>query len=79
MVPNPPEVLARIPSKQQVTLKFDEGISENGPITAYRIVVICGLAEVDEDLLDSYYNAEKKGLSYYITASLEPDVSLRIF
>ncbi|KAJ1526242.1 hypothetical protein ONE63_009398 [Megalurothrips usitatus] len=79
MTPNEPVIVRKMIPKGQVVIKFEEGISENGPITGYRIVVLCGLAEFDPELLDSYYNAEKKGLSYYITASLDAEAYKREF
>ncbi|KAK3914589.1 Putative tyrosine-protein kinase Wsck [Frankliniella fusca] len=71
-IPNEPEIVQKYLSDGQIVIRFNEGVSENGPITGYRIVVICGIAEFDQELLDSYYNAEKKGLPYYIAASLGP-------
>ncbi|KAE8747457.1 hypothetical protein FOCC_FOCC005788 [Frankliniella occidentalis] len=71
-IPNEPEIIQKLVSEGQILIKFTEGMSENGPVTGYRVVVICGIADFEPDLLDSYYNAEKKGLPYYIAASLGP-------
>lgn len=75
MTPDEPTIVEKNEEQGQIFIKIHEGASDNGPISGYRIVVICGLAEFDQDLLDSYYNAESKGLSYYISAELGPDVS----
>ncbi|KDR15852.1 putative tyrosine-protein kinase Wsck isoform X2 [Zootermopsis nevadensis] len=70
--PEVPRILRR--DKGQILVQLSPVINENGPITAYRIVVVyeAGREAFRKDLLKSFHEAEFEGLSYYIAAELKP-------
>jgi hypothetical protein len=72
--PEVPRVLRR--EKGQLVVQLPPVVNENGPITAYRIVVVykAGHEAFRKDMLKSFHEAESEGLSYYIAAELDPQV-----
>jgi hypothetical protein len=74
--PEVPKILKR--DKGQIVVQLSPAVNENGPITAYRIVVVyeVGHGAFRKDMLKSFNEAESEGLSYYIAAELEPEVRL---
>jgi hypothetical protein len=69
-----PRIIKR--DKGQVTVELSPVVNENGPITAYRVVVVYedGRSSFREDMLKSYQEAVSEGLPYYIAAELDPQV-----
>jgi hypothetical protein len=72
--PELPRILRR--DKGQAVVQLSPAVNENGPITAYRIVVVyeTGRQAFRQDMLKSFHEAELEGLSYYIAAELDPQV-----
>lgn len=58
----------------QVVIKFSQATSDNGPITGYRVIVTCSIAQLNEEIMPNYYDAMKKGITYYVAAQLGSDV-----
>ncbi|XP_049953993.1 putative inactive tyrosine-protein kinase Wsck [Schistocerca serialis cubense] len=70
--PDVPEIISRHNGRMNVRLS--PAFSENGPISAYRIIVLEGKNfAFDENLLKSYEEAQKDGSPYYIAAELKPE------
>nr|CAD7590676.1 unnamed protein product [Timema genevievae] len=71
--PELPTILKR--DEGQITIKVVPTLNDNGPITAYHIVVIDGgsQASYSPEMLLPYQNATNKGLSFYIAAELKPE------
>nr|CAD7397889.1 unnamed protein product [Timema poppensis] len=71
--PEVPTILKR--DEGQITIKVVPTLNDNGPITAYHIVVIDGgsQASYSPEMLLPYQNATSKGLSFYIAAELKPE------
>ncbi|XP_069693188.1 putative inactive tyrosine-protein kinase Wsck [Periplaneta americana] len=67
--------------KTQMVIELQEASNENGPISAYHIVVIYGggLVAFSPDMLKSYEEANKEGLQYYIAAELPPETLKDVF
>ncbi|XP_057651345.1 putative inactive tyrosine-protein kinase Wsck [Diorhabda carinulata] len=65
----------------QIDVKLLPTPNNNGPITAYKVIVINEDAkqDFDETILTSYNEANRNGLSYYITAELTPKEINNIF
>lgn len=74
--PSEPEVIGH--SKGQLKIRLNKGENENGPITAYRIVVIenSRYSILDKNLLKPFSEAKQEGLPYYIAAEIAPEVRL---
>ena len=60
--------------KDQIIIHLEPVINEYGPISKYQIVVITDGDQfsLDQHLLTDWKEAKSQGLSYYITAELEP-------
>lgn len=69
-----PKIIKR--DKGQIVIQLSPVVNENGPITAYRVVVVYGVgqSEFRKDMLKSFHEAESEGIPYYITAELNPQV-----
>lgn len=82
-IPDPAPITPQIVKvdDNQLTVSIEEMKNENGPITAYRIVVINDATNqgFTPEYLKSYSEAIKDGLPYYITAELRPSVCENIF
>jgi hypothetical protein len=72
--PEVPRIVKR--DKGQIVIQLLPAVNENGPITAYRIVVIYGIrqGEFRKDMLKSFHEAASEGIPYYIAAELNPQV-----
>lgn len=73
-IPNSPTVQNRY--KSTIEIKLSPVTNNNGPITAYRVVVVdTNFKQIllNEDI-KSYKAAQQEGLAYYITAELGPEV-----
>jgi hypothetical protein len=72
--PEVPKIVKR--NKGQIVIQLSPAVNENGPITAYRIVVVYGVgqSEFRKGMLKSFHEAESEGIPYYITAELKPQV-----
>jgi len=72
--PTVPRIVKR--DKGQVVVELLPAVNENGPITAYRVVVVYegGRSAFRKDMLKSFQEAESEGLPYYIAAELDPQV-----
>ena len=72
--PTIPRIIKR--DKGQVVVELSPALNENGPITAYRIVVVykAGHGAFRKEALKSFDEAESEGLPYYIAAELDPKV-----
>ncbi|KAJ9584978.1 hypothetical protein L9F63_020683, partial [Diploptera punctata] len=71
-LPEVPMVISR--NKGQIIIRLSPATNNNGPITAYQIVVLyedCG-HPVTVSMLKSFKEAESDGLHCYITAELDP-------
>lgn len=70
--PTVPRIIKR--NKGQVVVELSPAVNENGPITAYRIVVVyeTGRSAFRKDMLASFEEAQSEGLPYYIAAELDP-------
>lgn len=70
--PEVPRIVKR--DKGQIMIQLSPMVNENGPITAYRIVVVYGVGqgEFRKDMLKSFHEAQSEGIPYYITAELNP-------
>jgi hypothetical protein len=70
--PTVPRIVKR--DKGQVVVELLPAVNENGPITAYRVVVVYegGRSAFRKDMLKSFQEAESEGLPYYIAAELDP-------
>lgn len=55
-------------------VKLTSAVNNNGPITAYRIIVVKSDDNqgFQQDDVFSYEEAQKHGLSYYISAEIKP-------
>lgn len=58
-------------------MKLTPTPNNNGPVSAYRIIVINNDENqgFDKDTLTNYSEAHKQGLAQYIAAEIEPRVS----
>lgn len=65
----------------KIEVRLAETINNNGPITSYLVVVINQDNQqiFQEELLKSYDEAKRDGVTYYIAAELNPNVSLLSF
>jgi hypothetical protein len=72
--PTEPKIVKR--DKGQIVIELPQMANENGPITAYRVVVVYegGRSAFRKDMLKSFEEAESEGLPYYIAAELDPQV-----
>jgi hypothetical protein len=72
--PEVPRIVKR--DKGQIMIQLSPMVNENGPITAYRIVVVYGVGqgEFRKDMLKSFHEAQSEGIPYYITAELNTQV-----
>lgn len=72
--PIEPTIVKR--DKGQILIALPPVVNENGPITAYRVVVVYegGRSAFRKDMLKSFQEAESEGLPYYIAAELDPQV-----
>lgn len=72
--PDEPKILKQENGRAHIEIK--RAINNNGPITKYVIVVHFVdnelIHDFDESLLTSYQKAKDDGLSYYITAEIDP-------
>ena len=71
--PEPPKVLEESDGRIKIELK--QSINNNGPVSAYRIVVHLVdnellIHDFDESLVESYKKSLEDGLSYYIAAEI---------
>lgn len=64
-----------------ITIKLTPTPNNNGPVSAYRIIVINNNENqgFDKDSLTNYYEAHKNGLAQYIAAEIEPKVYFLMF
>lgn len=71
-LPPQPEILKNDGTKMEV--KLTAAVNNNGPITAYRIIVVRSDDNqgFQQDNVFSYEEAQKHGLSYYISAEIKP-------
>lgn len=76
-LPPQPEIVSHEGST--IKIKMMSTINNNGPVTAYRIIVVDQDAKqgFEKDSVLSYEEAKKNGLSYYIAAELDPKVNLK--
>jgi hypothetical protein len=72
--PTLPTILKR--DQGQVVIAMSPVVNRNGPITAYRVVVVNdgGHSALRKDMLKSFQEAQSEGLPYYIAAELDPQV-----
>ncbi|KAL0124451.1 hypothetical protein PUN28_006353 [Cardiocondyla obscurior] len=71
--PAKPEILTR--GDSTITIALNEGHSENGPISAYQVVVVqAGTIPPVESRVEylNYDTASQQGLNYYVTAQFDP-------
>lgn len=72
--PEEPKILEYKDGKARIEIK--RAVNNNGPITKYVVVVHFVdnelIHDFDESLLTDYQKAKEDGLSYYITAEIEP-------
>lgn len=75
-LPAKPEIISHEGSK--IKIKMMSTINNNGPVTAYRIIVVDEDVKqgFEKDSVLSYEEAKKNGLSYYIAAELDPKVNM---
>ncbi|KAJ8945598.1 hypothetical protein NQ314_009123 [Rhamnusium bicolor] len=78
-LPAQPKVLKRDGTK--INIKLMPAVDNNGPITAYRIIVVNDDVKqgFEKDSVFSYDEAKKNGLSYYIAAQLDPNDINKVF
>lgn len=60
-------------------INFPEAASDNGPITGYRIIVTCSIAQLSENDMPNYHEAVRRGIPYYVAAQLDADVRITWF
>ncbi|XP_072402058.1 putative inactive tyrosine-protein kinase Wsck [Diabrotica undecimpunctata] len=78
-IPTKPKIVEN--RGHQLDVKLLPTPNNNGPVTAYRIIVINEDAnqDFDDTILSSYHDANRNGLSYYIAAELNPKDINNIF
>ncbi|XP_066997163.2 putative inactive tyrosine-protein kinase Wsck isoform X2 [Anabrus simplex] len=71
--PAVPEIISY--SAGRMVVRLSSSVNDNGPITAYRIIVVYdeGLDSFNPEKLTSYHESTQKGLLYYIAAEIHPE------
>ncbi|XP_034240900.1 putative tyrosine-protein kinase Wsck [Thrips palmi] len=77
--PGQPKILMKLVPDGRIVIQFSEASSDNGPITGYRVIVTCSIAQLNENIMPNYYDAVKKGITYYVAAQLDADAWMRNF
>nr|XP_023019211.1 putative tyrosine-protein kinase Wsck [Leptinotarsa decemlineata] len=78
-LPSKPKILES--KGTEISLQLMPTQNNNGPVSAYRIIVINDDAKqsFEEQSLYSYHEANKNGLAYYIAAEINPKDINRVF
>jgi len=65
-------------SDNTLKVKLHKGVSYNGPVTSYQVVVVVGLGTLDQELLEACTKFAESSCNYYIAAEIPAQVIFAI-